>query len=217
MWQQAWREGRIGFHQVDGNPRLRDGIDGWPGIESGKILVPLCGKSQDLLILKERGHQVVGVEAVEDACLAFFEENNLLLQPTAGSGRQKSWASPGLTLHCCDFLSFQEGEFDAVYDRAALVALGNEVRKQYIPHLCRRLRPGGIILLMTIEYQEGAIEGPPFSVSEDEIDSRFGSFGAVEKILDEEVIPTGGNHKTASLESYRERIHLIKIAADLDS
>lgn len=209
-WRKAWREGRIGFHQADGSPRLRDGVDGWPGREPGRILVPLCGKSQDLIILAEMGHQVVGVEAVEEACLAFIAENEIDAS-AVDCPPPRCWSAPGLTLHCTDFFLFDETGFDAAYDRAALIALDAPSRRRYIPHLCERLRPGGLILLSTIEYREGAIEGPPFSVSDGEVREGFGPFATIRSIADEEVIPADDGSKTASLESYRDRVYLLEI------
>jgi len=75
FWIKAWNEGNIGFHLTDKHPALEKF---WPSLEAGaSVLVPLCGKSQDLLWLEESGLDVIGVEFVESAVLDFFRENSL--------------------------------------------------------------------------------------------------------------------------------------------
>ena len=73
FWKARWAEDRIGWHQADGNVNLREY---WRG-SCRRVLVPLCGKSPDLLWLADRGHDVVGIEISEIAVAAFFDENAL--------------------------------------------------------------------------------------------------------------------------------------------
>lgn len=66
---ERWREGRIGWHQPDGNASLRRH---WRGT-GPRVLVPLCGKTPDLVWLAEWGNEVVGVELSEIAVQSFFD------------------------------------------------------------------------------------------------------------------------------------------------
>ncbi|MBL9037808.1 MAG: hypothetical protein JNG84_04760, partial [Archangium sp.] len=75
FWVTRWNEGRIGFHEGKPNAWLAR-----HHAELGhtqRVLVPLCGKSEDLAYLAALGHQVVGVELVELAARAFFTEHSL--------------------------------------------------------------------------------------------------------------------------------------------
>ncbi|RYE88907.1 MAG: thiopurine S-methyltransferase, partial [Myxococcales bacterium] len=74
FWQSRWREGRIGFHEAEGSPRLREGLAWLTGERPGAVLVPLCGKSVDMRVLAGTGQRVVGVELAEPAAQAFFDE-----------------------------------------------------------------------------------------------------------------------------------------------
>ena len=59
FWHQKWKENRIGFHQADFNRWLQS----WWSAQQGSdpVLVPLCGKSRDMLWLREQGHPVDGL------------------------------------------------------------------------------------------------------------------------------------------------------------
>jgi hypothetical protein len=57
-WLGRWAEGRTGWHEPAGNEGLKTY---WPDVgKPGSVLVPLCGKTPDLLWLAEIGHDVVG-------------------------------------------------------------------------------------------------------------------------------------------------------------
>ncbi len=77
FWIESWSQNRIGFHQKDFNKHL---VKFWEQLNipnDGMVFVPLCGKSLDLLWLKQQGHHVVGIEVSELAVSTFFSENNL--------------------------------------------------------------------------------------------------------------------------------------------
>lgn len=173
FWHARWDEGRIGFHQSDINAWL---LRYWPPLQlapSARVLVPLCGKSRDMLWLREQGHTVVGVELSDLACRDFFSENGARITPIAvpeGHTRERD----GITLWCADFFELgqqQWGEVAAVYDRAALIALPPAQRRAYASHLREQLETGVVILLVTLEFSGS--EGPPFSVPEAEVRQLF--------------------------------------------
>lgn len=135
-----------------------------------RALVPLCGKAADLAALAERGASVVGIELVEDAARAFFEEQAIPAQPTR-DGPLVRWAGGAIEIVCGDFFAIERadvGGFDAAYDRAALVAVRPADRARYVAHLRTLLDPGARVLLITFEHD--ADDGsPPFSVPEAEV------------------------------------------------
>lgn len=164
-WLQRWREGRIGFHEDGGSELLRRH---WPRQSPGsRVLVPLCGKSVDLLWLASQGLQVVGVELSELAVRAFFDENGLEFD-TLRAGRLLEFRalSVPITVVCGDYFAFTCPPCDAVFDRGALVAVQPTERERYIAHTRTLLTATASVLLITLSYDQGAVDGPPFSVDD---------------------------------------------------
>lgn len=164
-WLRRWAEGNIGFHRHDVHPAL---AKHWQP-DRGTVLVPLCGKSVDLRWLAERGHTVVGVELAERAIADFFAEQGL--QCARQPGALPAWTAAALpiTIYQGDYFALTGLACDAVYDRAALVALPPERRAAYAAHTDTLLRPGAFRLLVTLDYDQALVAGPPFSVPEAEV------------------------------------------------
>lgn len=158
FWHARWEEGRIGFHQQEINEQLQGH---WPALNLDsdvQVLVPLCGKSRDMLWLREQGHPVVGVELNQGACEAFFEENGAGAK-VAESAPYRAYRCDGIELLCGDVFALDATRFNgvgAVYDRAALVALPSEMRKAYAQMVCEKLPVGVPMLLITMEFEGGA-------------------------------------------------------------
>lgn len=173
FWHSRWREGRIGFHEGRTNVFLeRHG--GKLGTNK-RVLVPLCGKSQDLAYLAGLGHEVVGVELVEQAVRAFFEEQGLTpdVEPR---NAHRLYRAGNITIVVGDVLMVghsEVGDVTALYDRAALIALPPPVRARYTHHLRSLLAPGSSGLVVTLEYPQEKMEGPPFSVPEAELRTHY--------------------------------------------
>lgn len=164
FWLDRWDTDRTGFHNPAVNALLeRHHAAVLAG--QARVLVPLCGKSLDLWWLRDQGHEVVGVELSEKAVLAFFQEAGVR-PDRSPEGALTAWRTEGLTLYQGDFFAFT-GRFDAVWDRAALVALPPPMRARYAQHLRALVEGPG--LLVTFDYDQGAREGPPFAVPEDEV------------------------------------------------
>ncbi len=164
-WLMRWATGNINFHRRDVHPALPRH---WRPT-SGAVLVPLCGKSLDLRWLAERGHTVVGVELAERAIHDFFAEQGLAFDRRDGELPAFAARELPITLFCGDYFAFRGQSFDAVYDRAALVALPPDLRPRYAAHTDSLLRNGAFHLVVTLEYDQSRIEGPPFSVPADEV------------------------------------------------
>jgi len=170
-WLERWQEGRIGFHRADVNPRLIQHARVLNDVV--RVLVPLCGKSVDLEWLAVQGFEVVGTELSELAAQAFFTERGFLPSRRERGGFVELQHG-NVTILVGDFFAARpEGldYFDAVYDRAAMIALPAELRARYTAHLKTLLAPKAKLLLVTLFYD--AEGGPPFSVSPEEVRSAY--------------------------------------------
>ena len=179
FWIDRWREGRIAFHEGAPNTFL---VKHHTQLAGPRVLVPLCGKTEDLAFLAGQGHEVIGVELVEDAVRAFFAEH-AATPDIATRGAATAYTAGTITILAGDFFAIRPSEvgaIDAIYDRAALIALPAPTRRRYVEHL-RTLAPAGTrVLLVTLEYPQDAAEGPPFSVPEDEVRALYASAALVD-------------------------------------
>jgi thiopurine S-methyltransferase len=172
-WISRWQDGRIGWHEADGNAALQKF---WPTPGNGeRVLVPLCGKSADLLWLAQQGYDVTGVELSDIALRAFFEESGIEFETRTIDGLLVlRSSSPRITLVCCDYFDFSSNPFDALYDRASLIALPGKSRPEYVRHTKSLLKSGATQLLITLEYDQSQVDGPPYSVLADEVADHWG-------------------------------------------
>ncbi len=174
-WLQRWRDGRTGFHTGQVHPALHahwDRVDAAPG---STVFVPLCGRAEDMTWLAGAGLQVTGVELSPLAVQGFFDARGLTPVVTQADGLRCHVAGPW-RLWCGDYFALSAGLLAPaghVYDRAALIALPANVRGRYLAHL-RRLLPGGFSgLLITLEYDQRQMDGPPFAVLPDELEAHL--------------------------------------------
>jgi thiopurine S-methyltransferase len=171
FWLERWQRNEIGFHQPAPHRAL---ARHWASLglpRSSRVLVPLAGKSSDMLWLAAAGHHVVGIELAELAVRAFFDENALAPKITE-HGALRCFSVEGLDLWCGDVFAIgttEVGRVAAVFDRAALVALPPELRQRYVAHLDAITPPGTRTLLITMEYSQTEMPGPPHAVLEDEV------------------------------------------------
>jgi thiopurine S-methyltransferase len=167
-WLARWRDGRIGFHEGRPNTLLERHLGQLAG---RRVLVPLCGKTEDLAFLAAHGHQVIGVELAEQAVREFFELHALAPTVTARGSIVEYRAGP-ITVLAGDFFMTTAalvGPIDAFYDRAALVALPADLRSRYVAHLRTLVPASAPGLVITLEYDAQRMTGPPFAVFEAEL------------------------------------------------
>jgi len=194
IWESSWEKGDTSFHLSAVNEKLVSNLDELLGVRAEgeseyrlrRVMVPLCGKSQDLLHLHGQGHTVVGCEWVEKACLQFFQENNIQHTRTPLEGIDGSLfkSEDGrLMIYQCDFLALTpdivKTKFDAVWDIQALVAINPRDRKQYVRTIRSLMADEFRYLLVTIEYEPFAHLGRPHSISYNAVKELFGSFANV--------------------------------------
>jgi thiopurine S-methyltransferase len=175
FWHQRWHEGRIGFHQETVTPMLERHWDAIGAPAGCRVFVPLCGKSLDMAWLAARGHGVLGVELSALAVEQFFDEHGLVpAMRTSRYGRH--YQAGGIELIVGNAFGIDRAALagcTAVLDRAALIALPPDLRQRYAGELYAYLPASCNGLLVTLEYPQQQMAGPPFSVHEDEVRTLF--------------------------------------------
>lgn len=173
FWRARWAEHKIGFHEGHPNEFLAANLPRLDGYY--RVLVPLCGKSEDLAFLAANNHAVVGVELVEDAAAQFFAEH--AIEPKVERREDHAiYTAHELTIITGDWFAMTPeivGHVDAVYDRAALIALPAELRPRYVAQLRTLVPAGAWGLTITLDYADGAWPGPPFAVSDAEVRGHY--------------------------------------------
>jgi thiopurine S-methyltransferase len=176
FWQARWRNDQSPWHQEGYNEALRSHWRSLTVRDTGRVLVPLCGKSLDMRWLAAQGHQVVGAELSELAVESFFSEAGETPSIDQQEGFRR-FRSDHIEIFLGDFFALTPdlvGTVAGVYDRGALVALPADMRRRYAAQLISLCEQDTAILVLSIEY-EGPDDLPPFSVSYAELDSLFGA------------------------------------------
>ena len=210
FWLGRWKDNQIGFHQSNINPHLKKYMDRLAG--TGPVFVPLCGKTLDLIYIGEKGRKALGVEFSEKACDAFFSENGIAHEKKEEGGF-KFYDSVQTTLYCGDFFSLKPDHLSGakcVFDRASMIALPPDMRKRYTGHLKNLIGKNGQILLVTMEYPQHEMSGPPFSVSEDEVRTLYAG-DRIELLEEKDSLKENPNMKDRGLSSMKEKVYLITI------
>ncbi|HHY0480039.1 thiopurine S-methyltransferase [Vibrio parahaemolyticus] len=176
FWHSKWASNQIGFHLEDVNPLLPAYWHHANPKREDKVLVPLCGKSEDLIWLATKHDSVEGVELSQIAVRSFFAEHFYTPTVTPISGMHELYQFDELSIYTGDFFTAPVSQADIVYDRAALVALPQDMREEYVARLKQLLNLGGRILLVTLNYPQEEMAGPPFSVPLEEIQQLFAGY-----------------------------------------
>ena len=211
FWQERWARNQIGFHLPEVNPYLQRH---WPGLAEGaKVLVPLCGKSVDLMWLASQGLRVLGVELSEQAVEAFFSEQNLTPRTTE-RGVFKVYQAGLIEIWCGDFFALGAdalGDCVALYDRAALIALPPLMRARYAEHLNNLLPSGCLGLLITLDYDQALKAGPPFAVPDEEVRVLLGARWGLEVLEEQDILGQSWKFVQDGVTRLEERVYqLIK-------
>ncbi len=216
-WINKWLDNDIGFNQEEPHAYLQKFFSCLNLPQKAAVLVPLCGKSVDLLWLLGQGMQVVGVELSEKACQDFFTENHLAYE-VIESGAFKVFRGKNIELYAGDFLQIKKSmlpAIDAVYDRAALIALPEAMRKQYTSHQLSLFNENTQMLLIVTEYDQTLMPGPPFAVSLSEIETHYGGALSVEMRYSKEIEAIPTRLKERGLTKAFEKIYYLKVNAPL--
>ncbi|KTD34311.1 thiopurine S-methyltransferase [Legionella moravica] len=192
FWIELWEQGRTAFHEEEVNPGL---IKHWPELKLSTpvtVLVPLCGKSLDMLWLAQQGYQVVGIELCEQAVQQFADEQGLLFHKKE-FGQIVQYFNEQFSIWVADIFKLPSSfipPVDAIYDRAALIALPAKLRATYVNVCLNWLKPEGKILLKTMGYNQEEMQGPPYSVTDEEVQALYKnceeirSLSSISRVLD---------------------------------
>jgi thiopurine S-methyltransferase len=189
FWYHRWQSNQIGFNQSQPNPLLLQYFAVLKLKPGNRVFVPLCGKSIDMLWLASQGYDVVGVELSSIACDAFFNEHSIPVE-VIQSDTFTVYLSEKITLLSGDFFDLNKerlGKVDAIFDRAALIALPAELRQRYATILTDLVEPGTPMLLIASTYDQSEMQGPPFSVDENEVMALYGDRFNIKQLYNQPV------------------------------
>lgn len=212
FWLERWTRDQIGFHQLDVNAMLRAHWSALATPDSAKVFVPLCGKSRDMLWLRARGHEIIGVEFIRKAVHDFFADNALAPKVSVQPPFER-WEAQGITLLCGDFFELTAADLrgvGAVYDRASLIALPTEMRARYVEHMRTILPPAIETLLITLSYPANEMKGPPFSVSHAEVRALYDHAFAVEHLAVQDVLAESAPLRARGLTALTEQAYRLR-------
>lgn len=194
FWEEKWEKNEIGFHQAEVNPSLIKHFRELALEPGARVFVPLCGKTLDIGWLLARGYRVAGAELSGIAIEQLFAGLGVKPQVAKANGLEH-YRAPNLDIFGGDIFNLSRemlggtGGVDAVYDRAALVALPPEVRRRYTAHLME-MTEGARQLLLCFEYDQRLMNGPPFSIGDEEVRGHYARSFEV-RLLESHEIPGG--------------------------
>ncbi|HEX7369619.1 MAG TPA: thiopurine S-methyltransferase [Rhodanobacteraceae bacterium] len=216
-WLQRWREGRTGWHHASVMPLLEKH---WPALGIGRdtrVLVPLCGKSLDMLWLSMQGMLVLGVDVSAIAIESFLAENRLHARTrTAPDGTHYdiSNSPDGGDIEIINGDLFevnarQFAECHAFYDRAALIALPPPKRERMARDVYAQLPAGARGLLITLDYPREQMQGPPFSVDDDEVHRLFDAEWEVEQLERRDILDSQPSFAEKGVTALHTSVHAL--------
>ena len=170
FWHQKWERNEIGFHQTDANSMLVRHFDELALTKDARVFLPLCGKTLDIGWLLSQGYRVTGSELSEIAIRQLFEALGAVPEVSDIDGL-KRYRADRIDIFVGDFFNLTPemiGAVDAIYDRAALVALPAEMRGAYALHLAE-ITDCARQFLLSFEYDQSQLNPPPFAVDGDEL------------------------------------------------
>lgn len=183
FWHKRWATNNIVFHEKAGNKLLARHFDVIEMAQGARYFLPLCGKTGDIAQLLSKGYRVVGIELSETAIQQLFEELGVTPE-ISDVGTLKLYKAESLEIYVGDFFDLTAntlGAVDAVYDRAALVAFPADMRPRYCAHLADITRDAKQMLI-TFEYDQTKMDGPPFNVDENEVRAHYADIYTIELI-----------------------------------
>jgi thiopurine S-methyltransferase len=190
FWHERWRIGQIGFHQSAVDRHLRRYWAELGLAAHSRVFVPLCGKSLDLLWLRERGHSVAGVELSAVALESFCMEQGVPARRRT-LDQFDVYEAAQIQLYRGDFFQLAPellGTFSAIYDRASLISWTPELRSAYVAHIAVQSRPGTQTLLIATEYPQAQMSGPPFSLGTEEIHRLYSGSHSIQELYREDIL-----------------------------
>jgi len=206
FWLQKWKDNNIAFHKSEANPLLVKHFSQLSIAKGGRVFLPLCGKTLDIAWLLSKGYRVAGAELSEIAIGQLFA--NLGIQPKISSvGKLQHYSAENIDIFVGNLFDLSEstlGPVNAIYDRAALVALPKEVRDRYTAHLTQ-ITHKAPQLIICYEYDQTLMSGPPFSITEQEIRQHYKDSYSLD-LIESRSMPDGLKGKCEA----RENVWILK-------
>jgi thiopurine S-methyltransferase len=206
FWLERWRMGQTGFHQARVD-RLLEKY--WAQLQvptMSRVFVPLCGKSLDLVWLHERGHFVSGVELSVIALESFCMEQGILAKRRKLAAFD-AYEAENFQLFCGDFFALTPallGRVAAVYDRAALISWAPELRAAYVDRIASLTHAGTQMLLVTVEYLQSQMTGPPFSITGDDVQRLYSSHFTIRELGRSDILASEDRLRARGLTALHE-------------
>lgn len=189
FWHQRWERNEIGFHEASANALLVKHMPSLQLAPQSRVFIPLCGKTRDIHWLLNQGFQVAGAELSELAVTQLFAELDLTPE-IIDLGKLRHYHARHLDIFVGDIFELTAemlGQIDAIYDRAALVALPAQLRQKYTAHLVTISHAAPQLLLCYV-YEQSQLSGPPFSVGDDEVKQHYQAHYALHRLESAEVV-----------------------------
>lgn len=223
FWHACWERNSLGFHQKSIHPFLSQYL--LPLItpktfsdepnKTQTVFVPLCGKSDDMVWLAEH-FTVVGAELSDIACRDFFSEKNIAVNPKLITNAEseeefKVYSHQSISIWQGDFFKLRANQlpsFDWIYDRAAIIALPSEMQQSYASHLTSFINEHTQLFLISLEFPQEELEGPPFAIFEQDIERLFSGFN-VECIAEHDLDDKTFAQRTFNVSYLKEKLYLI--------
>jgi thiopurine S-methyltransferase len=207
-WLDRWQEDRIGFHEANVNRHLQNWFPGLAPAPGSGVFLPLCGKAVDIHWIARQGFEVVGIELSSIAIEAFFTENSLDFERVE-TDRFAEYKSENITLLQGDFFDLKHDNLSncqLVYDRAALIALERHDRPRYYDHMLSILPASCDMLLISLEYDQTEMQGPPFSVPTEEIIQRYRDTFSIHPLETSNIIDERPRWRKVGLSALQETV-----------
>ncbi|SDU40647.1 thiopurine S-methyltransferase [Geopseudomonas guangdongensis] len=212
FWQARWARNEIGFHLKEVNPHLQACWAQLAVPAGSEVLVPLCGKSLDMPWLAAQGQRVLGIELAAKAVTDFFAEQGLSPAVRADGALQRH-EDAGIAVLQGDFFAVEPAQTagcTAFYDRAALIALPAEMRRRYVAQLQRLLPAGAVGMLVTLDYPQEQMSGPPFAVDDAEVRALYGEGWELELLLCSDALEGNWRFIERGLSRLEERVYRLR-------
>lgn len=201
FWHQKWETADIGFHKSEANPLLVQHFERLNVAKGSRVFLPLCGKTRDIAWLLVNGYQVAGAELSKIAVNQLFKE--LGVEPEISTiGELECYQSKNIDIFVGNVFDVSKdvlGAVDAIYDRAALVALPFEMRCRYSAHLTQ-VSDAAPQLLICYQYNQNLMDGPPFSITEEEVKQHYAAMYDL-RLVDQKNVIGGLKGKVSAIET----------------
>ena len=219
FWHNKWDMNQVGFHLDYVHPLLERNlalfqVDGVLK-KQGQVFIPLCGKTLDIGYLLSLGYQVIAIELSEIAVQAVFKQLNIEAEISNWSAG-KIYQNENFRIYVGDFFTLtqqdlcsSEEKISLVYDRAALIALPEEMRLEYAQHMAK-ITQYAPQLLITLDYDQSVAGGPPFAVTTSEVEALYGGAYPIQLIEEADIIEQESRFKAKGLTSFYQRAYKLK-------